>query len=119
MPAKDKAKRRKTKLKYVEKNRERVLFWSAKNSAKKKGLPFDLEETDIVIPDVCPILNVPIDKRVGQGRTLRYGPEVDRIIPEKGYVKGNVRVISRLANRMKSDATFEEVKRFAASFCPA
>jgi len=38
-----------------------------------------------------------------------HSPSIDRIIPHKGYVEGNVIIVSDLANRIKSDATLEEI----------
>lgn len=87
-------------------NKERGMLSNARNKAKRRGLPFNLELEDIKIPQVCPILGVPIDRG-------RYSASLDKIIPEKGYVKGNVQVISKLANTMKNDASFEELKLFS------
>ena len=36
-------------------------------------------------------------------------PSIDRIIPELGYVRGNIRTISLRANILRSNATFEEI----------
>lgn len=74
-----------------------------RHRAKKAGLSFDLEPSDIVIPEVCPITLLPFV--LGQGKMHRQNPSVDRINPRKGYVKGNVRVISAIANRLKQDVT--------------
>lgn len=41
-------------------------------------------------------------------------PSIDRIIPELGYVRGNIAVISMRANKLKSDATSEELERISA-----
>jgi hypothetical protein len=88
-------------------NPERVLYSAAKVRAKKLDLDFDLEKSDIVIPELCPILQVPMVKGG------KYAPSLDRLDNSKGYVKGNVWVISRKANTMKSDATQAELKCFA------
>lgn len=37
-------------------------------------------------------------------------PSIDRLVPHKGYVKGNVRVVSNRANRFKQDCTLEEME---------
>jgi hypothetical protein len=83
----------------------------AKTRAKKRGLPFNLEVSDVVIPDYCSILNVVL--KVGTERVESNSPSLDRIIPSLGYVKGNVQVISHKANTMKSNATITELLLFA------
>jgi len=84
----------------------------AKSRAKIKHLPFDITLADIVIPTHCPILGIPLisqAKRMGPN-----SPTLDRIVPSKGYVQGNVQVISQRANVMKNDASLAELKMFAA-----
>ena len=83
------------------------MLGRSRQAAKKLNLPFNLEVEDIVVPEMCPILNEPL--KIG----TRYAPSIDRIIPSLGYVKGNVWVISMKANAMKTDATKEELKLFA------
>jgi len=43
---------------------------------------------------------------------LPTSPSLDRIKPNKGYVKGNVAWISNRANIIKHDTTFKEFKMF-------
>ena len=82
---------------------------SARSRAKKKGIVFDITREDIIIPKRCPLLGIPLE--VGNGKMHRASPSLDRLFPELGYVKGNVRVISYKANSMKQDATAKELKR--------
>lgn len=93
---------------YRENNKEKVLLQYAKKRARKKDLPFSIVEEDITIPDVCPVLGIPLFS--GEGYAIDNSPNIDRIIPEKGYVAGNIRVISQRANRIKNDATVEELR---------
>jgi hypothetical protein len=97
-----------------ERKRRECLGYSmlslAKQRAKKKQLPFDLDEEYLksIIPDKCPVLGVSLKRGVGKFDSC--SPSLDRIVPELGYVKGNVRVISDRANRIKRDATLEELR---------
>ena len=83
------------------------LYRHAKKRALNKELEFNIELRDIHIPKKCPILKVPLIC------STRYSPSIDRIYPDKGYVKGNIAVISTLANSMKANATPKELLIFA------
>jgi len=87
------------------KNPERYMLQTSKSRAKKKGWEFDLELHDIIIPDVCPVLNVKLSP-IGGDCDKR--PSLDRIDHHRGYVKDNIQVISWRANNLKSDGTLEE-----------
>ena len=81
--------------------------------AKSSNLPFNLTEEDLVIPEVCPVLNIPIYQCWGTADVEDNKdrcPSVDRVIPSLGYVKHNVRIISTRANRIKTDSTPQEIK---------
>ena len=72
------------------------------------GLPFSITETDIVIGPRCPVMGVTY--KTGKNHIPdAKAPSLDRIDPKKGYVPGNVVVISRMANTIKHDATFEQI----------
>lgn len=62
---------------------------------------------------VCPIFNIPISFN-HKGRGSTFSAHLDRLIPEKGYVKGNVTWISGRANRIKYNATLDELKQIVA-----
>lgn len=83
-------------------NLESQMLSSAKSRAKKKNIPFNLDITDIQIPKYCPILGIEL-KRNNNIENRDCSPSLDRIIPEKGYTKGNVWVISQKANFMKGN----------------
>ena len=86
---------------------------AAKNRARQYSINFSLQVEDIVIPEYCPILKIKLERKFGQPAGHDASPSLDRIIPELGYIKGNVQVISRKANAMKSNATKKELKLFA------
>lgn len=95
-------------------NYAHTLFIETKSRARLSGIPFDLDESDIVIPDWCPVLGIPLIAEVG-GRKDNT-PSIDKLIPEKGYIKGNVKVISWLANCIKRDCTEPEVFEKIATY---
>lgn len=92
-----------------KKSRIQIIF-SCQTESKSKNIPFNIDVEDIVIPEFCPILNVRLKKN-HKGWSSDV-PTLDRIVPEIGYVKGNVKVISGKANVMKNNATIEELKTF-------
>lgn len=82
------------------------MLRAARQRARNANIPFEIQEFDIVIPKLCPVLEIPLfrkPKSVGPN-----SPSLDRIVPNLGYVKGNIMVISNLANTMKSNATLEQ-----------
>lgn len=96
---------------WVLKRPDLTMLARAKNRAKKKNLEFNLTLDDIKIPAVCPIFGLPIrTNQTGKSGYYPDSPSLDRIDNNKGYIKGNVRVISNRANQIKSDATIEELE---------
>jgi hypothetical protein len=92
-------------LNYKITKRALYLFRAAKARAKKFAVEFTISESDIVIPENCPVLGIPLD-----WRNREYAASVDRIDISQGYVPGNVCVISGRANRLKSNATVNEIE---------
>jgi len=101
LKAAQKAKYRANPLKY--------LIYAAKARSEKFGFDFNLTETSLVMPDVCPVFKTPF---VVGDRNL--APSLDRIDPKRGYVEGNVAIISFRANRLKMNASLEELKQLVA-----
>lgn len=89
----------------------RKMFTHAKSRAKQIGVPFDLLPEDIEIPAVCPVLGIPLSR--GTGKLHDGSPTLDRFVPEDGYVRGNIKVISHRANRIKNNATLLELEAVA------
>lgn len=85
-----------------------------KNSAKSRGLEFNLTIEDVTFPKVCPVLGIELTYRVS-GKRQFDTPSLDRIDNTKGYIKGNVAIISWKANSLKRDGSltdFESIVRY-------
>lgn len=99
--------------KWMKENPNYYYLNNARARAKQFGVPFSLGIADldfITIPETCPYLGIPIFKGSG-GKSSENSPSLDRIIPSLGYVRGNVEFISARANRLKNDASLEELER--------
>jgi len=90
---------------------EQIMFNSAFNRSKRKNIPFNLTIEDIIIPDLCPLLEIPFI--LGIERNYEQTFSIDRINPTKGYIKENIWVITKRANTMKSNASKHELITFA------
>jgi hypothetical protein len=84
------------------------LLKVARSRAKEKGLECTIKATDIIVPDLCPIMGIKLGR--ARGAFDRASPSLDRIDSSKGYVPGNVRVISWIANKLKNDMTLDQVR---------
>jgi hypothetical protein len=81
----------------------RVTLINIKSKSKRLGIPFSVTVEDFrPLPEVCPVFGVPFTLET-KTPIPHNGPSVDRVIPERGYVPGNVKIISRRANLMKND----------------
>ena len=92
------------------KDRLHRMIVEAKSRAKKKQIDFDINDEDIKWNDVCPVLGIPITFQRSKGKGGDdNSPSLDRIDNNLGYVKGNVRLISNRANKLKNDMSYEEM----------
>ena len=103
----DTSVRKLTRAKWRDKNRERLLWLSTKSRARKLDMEFTISIKDIVIPKRCPVLGLELCWNRGKDRS----PSVDRKDNSKGYTPDNIQVVSGRANRLKSDATAEELEK--------
>lgn len=87
------------------------LLSGAKSRARSAGLPFNITIEDIIIPDLCPALGIPL--AITPGQRTDSSPTLDKVHNDMGYVKGNVLVVSWRANRLKNNATIHELLSLA------
>ena len=84
---------------------------SAKDRARIYNIPCNIISEDIKLIRLCPYLNIPLE--YGNILASNYSASLDKINPDLGYVKGNIEVISMLANNMKSSASPEQLVTFS------
>ncbi len=89
-----------------------VLFARIKKKCQRTGRECTITASDIIVPEYCPVDGSKLD-RFG-GRFAANLPSPDRIDSSKGYVLGNVRVISWRMNNLKNDATLPEMEAVVA-----
>lgn len=90
------------------------LYNRLKSSAKRRRIPFNLTLTELnnlTFPISCPILGIPI--KFNRGRAEDNSISIDRIDSSKGYEIENIIVVSLKANRLKSNATKEELQKLS------
>lgn len=102
---------------YRERNKGNILFLQremlnrARNRAKKFSYPFDITIEDIQqkwpSDNRCPILGIEFDL-LGVDKTRCAS--LDKVVPEKGYTKNNIIIISHRANSLKRDGTVQELR---------
>lgn len=96
---------KKSKVDWKKLSIEKKILNRAKGRARDRGLEFNLTIDDIILPTHCPVFGV----------EFKYGDadwtySIDRINSRFGYVRGNVQIISNKANRLKNNATVEDIR---------
>lgn len=97
---------------YVERMWSRI-----KSRAKRDGIVFDLTPGDIsnlTIPITCPVLGIPL--RQERGRQTDNSISIDRIDSTQGYTPDNVVIVSWKVNRLKSNASLEEMRKMVTFY---
>jgi|GEM_PF-6766596 len=72
---------------------EQAMYARSIRRAREKEVPHDISVEDIEIPAVCPILGIPL-KRSPTGRSHAASPTLVTIDYARGYVLGNIAVVS-------------------------
>lgn len=94
-----------------------IMYKNALQRARRDDIPFDIdiEYLKSIKTDRCPIFNTALSWGEFGDEHKRSGnsPSLDKIKPEYGYIKGNVCIISDLANKIKQDVGYEELYKVA------
>jgi hypothetical protein len=89
------------------------MIRNTKFMAKRRNIEFNLHYTDIELPEHCPLLGIKLTFRSESNGNHSSHATLDRIDNTKGYIKGNIIVMSRLANAMKNCADFDQLVKFS------
>lgn len=114
----------KRERRYRYNNPKKFILKRARSRARKGDIPFNITDDDFAIPKRCPVFDIPLvinkDGYGGHGGWTDNSPSLDRIIPDLGYVRGNVEVVSMKANRLKNDVPIGDLitlaRYYAAKF---
>ena len=83
--------------------------------AQKKSIPHTIDASYLekIWPkdNKCPVLGNKFEMGYKNGKSKNLSPSLDRIIPKKGYVYGNLVIVSDIVNRLKSDAKLEDMEK--------
>lgn len=99
-------------------NPRREILLAKKHNAGRRGIEFKITEADLNWPSHCPVTDVEL-RYDGVGLyTDRRGPRpdaasIDRIDNTRGYVPGNVVIVSHWVNIRKGDATPWQLRQIA------
>ena len=89
------------------------VLCTLRDKSVKNNIPFDITKQDLIDmqnkSDTCPCCFEPFDFNLN-GKNP-HSPSVDRVIPELGYVPGNVEMICYECNRRKNSSSIEQIER--------
>ena len=97
--------------KYRANNRFAIRMRTCRERSKEKDLSFSIDTTYLedIWTGTCPVFQTPLN--IDAERGAEGHAQLDRIVPALGYVEGNVVWLSQRANRIKDDATIEDLER--------
>jgi hypothetical protein len=98
------------------KNTFKRQFECLRQKCKSKNLPFTINFNDLERPEYCPVFGTKLNYGCSTGIDGKQTRDpnkasIDKLIPELGYIPGNVFIISLRANKLKSNMTMEELKK--------
>lgn len=88
----------------------KIRFENKKLTCKQENIPFQISFDELEFPTHCPMLGIKLDYLTDKYRSDAY-PTFDRIDNTKGYIPGNVHVVSWKANRLKNNGSREELRK--------
>lgn len=98
------------KKSWAHENPIKRLVVLARLRARRKGIPCTITHEHVRVPDRCPALGIPLE--FGSGNRDN-SPSIDRLDSSRGYTPDNIIVVSSRANRLKNNATVEELRLVA------
>ena len=112
-----KRQKRSREQRQILKAADPVRLWAvdalgnARARSKKSGCECSITVEDImdVVVDRCPLLDIPLN--YNNTKPTAESPTLDRKIPSLGYTKHNIAIISQRANRIKNDASIEDIEK--------
>jgi len=90
-------------------NPEKGMLWQAKSRSNREGFEYDLTVEDMDWPTYCPVFGVKLEYTPQQIRSKNRAT-LDRLDPNEGYTLHNTRVICWEANRLKNNASLEQLE---------
>ena len=91
-------------------------FHHRRQEAEKENIPFTINFDELDRPEFCPVLGVKLNYACSTGTDGKQQRDpnkasIDKVIPELGYIPGNVFVISWRANKLKSNMSINELEK--------
>ncbi|MBA3678508.1 MAG: hypothetical protein H0W74_14090 [Sphingosinicella sp.] len=93
---------------------ERPLVYDARRRARARGIPFDIthgEVQEIISSWTCTYCGTLVGTFAGGLRP--QSATLDRLVPELGYVKGNVCLACHACNSAKGEHTLQSLRAWA------